>query len=268
MFIDIDSVIPSYCQLPSFVPMSPPATTDNPTEMQSSHPRVPTQTCIEPVKEERYFDFQFFTPEQDSLHWREKTDHFWGHILGYEGKGSLLSYLKDLDLATGLSAGMYYDGAGCGVFHVRVKLTKEKGVDSLELIGELLFKYLVMLKWELIDQHKRQMQAYTDSQTDLPENERADKPPRSRITRIWEELRDLGKLRFQFSPLPDAVSSVMGASRNALLYPPEDLLRASCLMYDYDPNLILEFFSFFRLDNMRLVRFHKRATEGVYFYLI
>lgn len=77
---------------------------------------LPISVFIEPIKEERYFDFQFFVPEQDKEFWREKTAGYWSHIIGHEGRGSLLSLLKKKGLATALSSGMYYDGGGTGVF--------------------------------------------------------------------------------------------------------------------------------------------------------
>ncbi len=196
---------------------------------------LPVMTVIEPVKEERYFAFQFFTEEQDKEHWREKVDSFWGHVLGYEGPGSLLSYLKSKGFATGLSAGMYYDGGGTGVFQIRVSLTKEKGVKALAEIGELVFKYLLMVKKDM----------------DL-----------GTLTRIWQEQRDLAKLRFQFRPVADPVDSVLSSSRNVLLYPAEEILSAGTLLYEpIASEKIFEFFDYFRLDNLRLVVFHQNCTD-------
>jgi hypothetical protein len=63
----------------------------------------------------------FFAPTQDDMamgvegtpvtpFWQAKIDGFFGHCIGHEGQGSLLSALKSEGLATGLSAGelLYY----------------------------------------------------------------------------------------------------------------------------------------------------------------
>ncbi|CAD7966206.1 unnamed protein product [Amoebophrya sp. A25] len=208
---------------------------------------LPVEVGIEPVKEERYFAFQFFTPEQEKF-WREKTDGFWGHVLGYEGPGSLLSYLKNEGLATGLSAGMYYDGGGTGLFQVRIALTKEKGVASLERIGDLFFNYLVMLRKDLIEEYHRRSGGSSDGSESI-------------LARIWRERKDLAELRFRYRGVADPVDSVLSASRNVLLYPPEELLAGGTLVYEpMNAVRILEFFDFFRLDNLRLVRFHRGST--------
>ncbi|CAD7936176.1 unnamed protein product [Amoebophrya sp. A120] len=253
------------------------STTSSPSSSSSrTMPNLPVATLIEPVKEERYFAFQFFTPEQDRLFWREKTDSFWSHVLGYEGPGSLLSFLKEKNLCTSLSAGMYYDGGGTGVFQIRVSLTKEFAESGFELkqIGELVFKYLVMLKKDLILNNfaagtrttEPSSEGTNGSTTSSPTSGTSSK--NSIIRRIWEEKRDLAELRFKYRPLPDPVDSVLTASRNVLLYPKEELLSGSTLLYEdrYNEREICEFFEFFRLDNLRLVVFHENSCAADYLY--
>ena len=70
----------------------------------------------------------------------------------------------------------------------------------------------------------------------------------------------MGQYRFKYRPVRDSQDAVEVASRNVVLYPPTEILSASSSMYDFQPMAILEFFEYFRLDNMRLVVFHKGAT--------
>jgi insulysin len=51
-----------------------------------------------------------FTFQMPSLlkEYQKKADDYWGHVLGHEGPGSLLSALKARQWATGLSAGVHY----------------------------------------------------------------------------------------------------------------------------------------------------------------
>jgi insulysin len=48
---------------------------------------------VKPVKEKRALELQFPFPDQRP-HIRTKPGHVIAHIIGYEGAGSLLSYLK------------------------------------------------------------------------------------------------------------------------------------------------------------------------------
>lgn len=55
--------------------------------------------------EGHHISFNFQMPSLMS-EYRKKAEDYWGHVLGHEGPGSLLSALKARRWATGLSAGM------------------------------------------------------------------------------------------------------------------------------------------------------------------
>jgi len=54
-------------------------------------------------------------------------------LFGHEGQNSLLSYLIEEDLASGLSAGGYHDYEYLSFFKVEITLT-ENGFDNINLI--------------------------------------------------------------------------------------------------------------------------------------
>jgi insulysin len=76
-----------------------------------------------------------------------------GSVLGYEGKGSLLSKLKEEGLALGLSAGGGYGHKNTSTFSVSVSLTP-KGEKEYERVLEIIFSYIKLVR-------EKGMQEYT-----------------------------------------------------------------------------------------------------------
>jgi insulysin len=68
-----------------------------------------------------------------------------GSVLGYEGKGSLLSKLKEEGLVLGLSAGGGSSHPNINSFGINISLT-EKGLKEYERILELVFSYIKMVR--------------------------------------------------------------------------------------------------------------------------
>ncbi|ODQ76980.1 hypothetical protein BABINDRAFT_163886 [Babjeviella inositovora NRRL Y-12698] len=99
-----------------------------------------------PVKDKRSLELLFPVPEQHA-NWASQPSSYFAHLVGHEGKGSLLYRLKEQGYATGLSAGAQEIGAGAAVFGVEVDLTP-KGLQHYEEIVVSVFEYLAMLQQE------------------------------------------------------------------------------------------------------------------------
>ncbi len=99
---------------------------------------------IKTIKDIRQLSLEFPTihliDHQDS-----KPASIIGSILGHEGKGSLLSKLKEEGLAMGLSAGGGYSHPNINSMSISVTLTK-KGVAEYERIMEMIFSYIDMVR--------------------------------------------------------------------------------------------------------------------------
>lgn len=99
---------------------------------------------IEPVKEVRSLSMQFpIGPTRPDF--AAKPAELVGALLGYEGKGSLLTYLKDEGLATGLSAGADDSTAEYGSFYISVTLTP-KGLEERERVMQALFSAVAVFR--------------------------------------------------------------------------------------------------------------------------
>ncbi|WP_246028408.1 insulinase family protein [Shewanella atlantica] len=117
-----------------------------------AHPEVPiyqaeqleSQINIIPIKEQKRVALTFSLPAIDPFY-KHKPLTFISHLLGYEGNGSLLSYLKDNDLAVNLSAGGGVNGYNFKDYNISIQLT-EKGVANLDTVIECAFEYIELIK--------------------------------------------------------------------------------------------------------------------------
>ena len=167
---------------------------------------------IVPVKDIHQLDLYWALPSM--LH-RYRVDplNYLSHIVGYEGKGSLISFLRKKVWALSLSAGNANDGfesnEAYSSFSINIALTKS-GQENIDKVLEAVFSYLKML--------------------------RSQRPSE----RIFEELKKIKKLDFEFGPEPQAVDNVENLCEGMQLYPPEMYLTGGELLFDFDEKLIYQ----------------------------
>lgn len=102
------------------------------------------QLNIQPHKDSQQLVVTFALP--DIMPWyRYKMVSFIAHLLGDEGPGSLLGYLKQLDLVNQLSAGGGIDGSNYKDFSLAFDLT-EQGLAQRDTILQALFCQIARLK--------------------------------------------------------------------------------------------------------------------------
>ena len=80
-------------------PRVPPFSAGPPIEPS----RLPTRLTVRPLEQTRFLCLGWYLPSQLASrdHTRCKPTDLIGHLLGHEGKGGVLSYLKALGVATG-----------------------------------------------------------------------------------------------------------------------------------------------------------------------
>eukprot|EP00054_Salpingoeca_dolichothecata_P024316 m.165377 g.165377 ORF g.165377 m.165377 type:complete len:1017 (+) comp24972_c0_seq1:250-3300(+) len=167
---------------------------------------LPMHLLIAPVKDMRTIKLLWPMPTQRKFY-KARPANYLSHLIGHEGPGSILSKLKALQLATGLSAGTYYDATDFALFSVTIQAT-EKGIRLVEDVVDIVYRYI-----EVINEAK--------------------------ISKgIYEELKLTAEARFRFkgkeSPLPYTISLADKLHR----YPPEDLLMAGKLFEEFSPELV------------------------------
>src|SRR5690606_32605694 len=108
--------------------------------------QLPALVQVQPVQQQRSLSFLWPIPDQrDDL--RNKSLEYIGNIVGHEGEGSLLSWLKAQGWALGLAAGEGIDYAGGSSFTVSIELT-EAGAEHVDEIAAALFQMLARIREE------------------------------------------------------------------------------------------------------------------------
>jgi insulysin len=174
-----------------------------------------------PIKDSRKLTLMFPYPDEDELY---DTDpgHYISHLLGHEGEGSLLSYLKKNGWADDLSCGSYTTCPGSGTFTVSVALT-EVGLKKTEEIVEATFQYIGLLN---------------------------EVPPQEEV---FHELQSTGQLSFRFKQQEEPYEFTRDLADSMQLgFPRERIISTSYLMRRFDPAAIKEGLTYLRPDNARI----------------
>lgn len=79
------------------------------------------------------------------LYFKTKPGQYISHLMGHEGKNSLLSLLKEKTYVYELVAGSGYDHADFSLIYVDIEVT-EMGWENWEEIVELCFVFIEMLR--------------------------------------------------------------------------------------------------------------------------
>ncbi|WP_028114671.1 insulinase family protein [Ferrimonas kyonanensis] len=126
-------------------------------DIHKCYPDIPLYTDKEmnievqatPLKAQRRLTVTFPLPGVDKwYHLKPLT--FLAHMLGYEGRGSLLSLLKRQGLATNLSAGGGINGYNFKDFNISFQLT-EKGIGEQDTIIGLMFQFIEVVRQQCLE---------------------------------------------------------------------------------------------------------------------
>jgi insulysin len=95
------------------------------TELPFGEEQLAIQCFAKPVMDSRELNLFFPFPNEDDLY-ESQPSRYISHLIGHEGPGSIMSYVKTKGWANSLSAGIYPICPGSpGVFDCQVRLTTE-----------------------------------------------------------------------------------------------------------------------------------------------
>jgi insulysin len=104
-----------------------------------------TQCFAKPVMDSRQLDLSFPFVDEELL-FESQPSRYISHLIGHEGPGSIMSYIKSKGWANGLSAGAYSVCPGTpGIFNCQVRLT-EDGLKHYKEIVQVFFQYVSLLR--------------------------------------------------------------------------------------------------------------------------
>ncbi|KAH3684490.1 hypothetical protein WICPIJ_004540 [Wickerhamomyces pijperi] len=177
-----------------------------------------------PVMSKNKISISFNVPDHEK-HWDVQSSHYYSHLIGHEGKGSLLDFLKGKGWANGLSAGGHTISVDNAVFGIDVDLT-DAGLVHYEEVLKCCFQYLKMLQ--------------------------SDKPQQW----IWEELKEVSIMNFRFKQKSSAANTVSKYAKDLQKvgrYIPEQFTLSKTVLRRWDEPLIVEFGEALTIENARVL---------------
>ena len=105
---------------------------------------LPARLDIAPIRESRTLSLSFPIPPLEP-HFRAKPLALISHLVGHEGRGSLLSALKERGWAEGLSAGPGVSHPDFATFGITIRAT-EAGIEKADEVVTLVFAYLDLIR--------------------------------------------------------------------------------------------------------------------------
>ena len=181
---------------------------------------LPMEVFITPQQDIRSLDMVFPIPES-RLYWQAKPVHMLGDILGHEGEGSLLQYLKRKGWADGLSAGTGLEYRGGGALNISISLT-EAGYGARDQVVNAVFQAINRIAAQGIN------------------------------LRRFEEQQKIGDIQFRYHEKSENVHFVLGLAGALEHYPPSMVLKAPYELSDYEPQLYTEFLAQLVPDNVMI----------------
>lgn len=167
---------------------------------------------VDPVKDICQVELTWALPPMQKFY-RSKPDHYVASVLGYEGPGSLLSFLRQkvwaLDIYTGNDESGTEHNSMYSLFEVTLVLTEE-GHQNFERVLECLFGYINMLKLN------------------------------GPSERIFNELKTIEDTGFRFTEEVPSSDYVEMLAENMQQYPPEDFITGPTLFFEYNPQAIAD----------------------------
>jgi insulysin len=103
-----------------------------------------TETFSRPVFESRSLELSFLYRDEESFY-ESHPSRYLSHLIGHEGPGSILAYIKAKGWANGLGAGGSSLCPGSGIFNISVKLT-EDGLKHYKEVIKVIFQYIAMIR--------------------------------------------------------------------------------------------------------------------------
>ncbi|MBR9727473.1 insulinase family protein [Shewanella intestini] len=202
------------------------------------HPEVPfidktqnqTQIDVLPLKEQKRVAISFCLPGIDK-YYCQKPLTFISHLLGNEGPGSLLAYLKEQNWANNLSAGGGVNGYNFKDYTINIQLT-ERGLTHLDDVISCIFEYINLIKHQGIEDWRYQERANL--------------------------LQTAFKFQEQIKPL-DLASHL---SINMHHYAVEDTIYGDYRMDTLNQQETLELLNALNVDNMRIQLVNKQIESS------
>ena len=191
---------------------------------------LPARLDIEPVRELRTLSLSFAIPPLRP-YYRVRPLALTSHLLGHEGRGSLLSALKARGWVEGLSAGPGMGHPDFATYGIRVQLT-EAGLAHVDDVVASVFAYLDLVREGGIE------------------------------PRYHDELARMARIGFRFLEKANARTHAISLAAALHAYPVHEVLTAPWRFDDFDPALERRFLAALTPDRALVTVMAKGVSTG------
>lgn len=178
-----------------------------------------------PIKDLKSIEMHFSFPPTEML-FKSKPTRYLSHLIGHEGKGSILAALKEKGWANGLSCFQYQSYQDFSTFSISITLTDE-GVKNTDEIVDCVFAYIGMLRKE---------------------------GPKEWIA---EECKSIMDMDFRFISKSEPSSYAIQLANNQHIYPPELTIAGEQLIFEVDSTGSVPFLNQLTPENCIIICSHK-----------
>lgn len=194
----------------------------------------PSFVYIDPVKNVRKVTLIWDLPPKFAHMKDAKPDSIVCHVLGHEGKGSLLSELKREKLAETISCGSYPLGTSNILMSLEVGLTDE-GLHQLNTVIERCFQAIARFKEKGVPQY------------------------------LFDEVKQLATIRYEYQPREDAFDTIMRYASWLVHEKMETFPQQTQVIERFDPKAVQELLSYMTPQNARYDVMAPESLTGVPF---
>ena len=183
---------------------------------------LPRKIQIEPVKSMRQLRLSFPMPSYRQ-YYRSKPGSVISQLLGDEGEGSVLSYLKQKGWINTLSAGIGFRTRDFSKFGVEMTLTPD-GLNHTSEIVATVFEYIELIKQS------------------------------SNLQTYFSEMKKMAEIGFRFREKEDPIDYARYLAATMQEVPAEDAVVSRWLYDEYRPDLVNEILSYLNPENLQMVQ--------------
>lgn len=203
------------------------------TEQPLTKNELLTQCFAKPVMDSHTLQLTFPFLDEEYL-FDSQPGRYLSHLIGHEGPGSILAYVKRRGWATELSAGSMQICPGSSMFDISISLTVE-GLKYYKEIIHVVFEYISLM--------------------------RASAPQEW----IFDEMKVMAEVNFRFkqkTPASDFASATSAMMQQPI--PRNRLLSGRKLLREFDSRVISEALEYLRSDNFRLTLISNQLSEDLH----
>ena len=222
-----DLVVADFNDVPNL--NRPLSTLNRPLFLPSERPKF---VYIEPVKNVRKLTLVWDLPSKFAHMQATNPEAIICYVLGHEGKGSLLAYLKKEKLAESLSCGNYQMGQNNVWMTLEVSLTDE-GLKQLNRVIESCFQTLARFREKGAPQY------------------------------LFDEVKQLATIRYQYQPRNDSFDTIMRYASWLAHEKMETFPQQTQVIERFDPEAVQEALAYMTPEHCHYIVMAPAGLTGV-----